>query len=424
MPDNGAAESRLQAEVVVVGGGVAGITTAVEASEAGLDVVLVEREVTLGGRVARLNHYFPKLCPPSCGLEINYRRLRDNPKVQIYTLTTMDKIEGDEGAYTVTLTVHPRYVKPWAGDYTEWAKSCPVEVEDEFNYGLSKRKGLYFPCENAYPARWAIDPGVVDNAEFREWVKSCPDNGIDLDEQPRTVTVECKSIAWATGWKPYDASKIELLNYGKHPDIITNVQMERLCSPGGPTGGKLARRSDGGEVKSVAFLQCTGSRDENHLPFCSGVCCTASLKQASYVLEQYPEADVHMFYIDVRTPGRLEDFYQERQEVEKIQLHRGKGIKVDPVEGGLEVTAENTLTGELVKYTVDMVVLATGMEPTTKTEAPPLTTEMDEFGFMVQNDDASGIYGVGTNVRPLGVAETLQDATGAAIKAVHMARRS
>ncbi len=424
MPDNGAAESRLKAGVVVVGGGIAGITTAVEASEAGLDVVLVEREATLGGRVARLNHYFPKMCPPSCGLEINFRRLRDNEKVEIYTLSEVEKIEGSEGNYTVTIKVNPRYVKPWAGDYTEWAKTCPVEVEDDFNYGLCKRKGLYFPFENAYPSQWIIDASVVNDPKFQEWVKECPDNGIDLTEQSRTVVVECASIAWATGWKPYDASKIDLLNYGKHPDIVTNVQMERLCSHAGPTGGKLVKLSDGGEVKSVAFLQCTGSRDENHLPFCSGVCCTASLKQASYVLDQYPDADVHMFYIDVRTPGRLEDFYQERQAIEKIQLHRGKGIKVDPVDGGLEVTAENTLTGELKKYTVDLVVLATGMEPATRTEKPPIDAELDELGFMVQNDDASGIYGVGTTVRPLGVAETLQDATGAAIKALHMARRS
>ena len=141
------------------------------------------------------------------------------------------------------------------------------------------------------------------------------------------------AIIQATGWKPYDASKLGHLGYGSK-NVITNVQMERLCHPGGPTGGKLLKPSDGGEIKSVAFLQCTGSRDENHLPFCSGVCCTASLKQSTYVLDQYPEADVHMFYIDVRTPGRLEDFYQARQDNEKLNLHRGKGIKVDPVDGG------------------------------------------------------------------------------------------
>ncbi len=424
MPDNGADESRLKTGLVVVGGGIAGITTAVEASEAGLDVVLIEREPTLGGRVIRMNQYFPKLCPPSCGLEINYRRLRDNTKVNVLTLAEVEKIEGEEGAYTVHIKVKPRYVKPWAGDYTDWAKDCPVEYDDDFNYGMAKRKALYYPCENAYPAQWLVDERAVSDDSFKNWVKDCPDGAIDLDEQPRTLIVETPSVAWATGWVPYDPANLEELGYGKHPDVITNVMMERLMAHGGPTQGKMQKVSDGSEVKSVAFLQCAGSRDENHLPFCSGICCTASLKQCSYVLEQSPETDVHMFYIDVRTPGRLEDFYRARQDVDKIHLHRGKAVKVEVADNGLVVTAENTLTGDLQQVTVDLVVLATGMQPATSIDKPPVDVEMDENGFIVQNDEPAGLYGVGTSVRPLDVASVLQDATGAAIKAIQMARRS
>lgn len=422
-PDKAGGDPRT-VDLLVVGGGIAGLTTAVEASEAGLTVALVEREPTLGGRVARFHHYFPKLCPPSCGLEINFQRLRNNPDVTVHTLSDVTRVEGDAGDYTVTVHEKPRYVKPGAMDYTEWAKSCPVELDDPFNYGVAKRKALFYPAENSYPPRWVVDERAVDNPEFVEWAKGCPDGNIDLEMQPLQHTYKAKSIAWATGWVPYDANRLDLLGYSDHDDVITNVQFERVSAPGGHTGGKLIAPS-GREINSVAFVQCAGSRDRDHLPFCSGVCCTASLKQASYVREKLPEADVHMFYIDVRTPGRLEDFYQDRQEDEKIQLHRGKVARVEKAEGGaLVVTAENTLTGALESVTVDLVVLATGMQPATALEKPPVEIELDENGFIVQNDEPAGIYGVGTNVRPLAVAETLQDATGAAMKALQMARRS
>ncbi len=413
----------LKAELLVVGGGIAGITTAIEAAEAGLEVAIVEREACLGGRVARFHQYFPKLCPPTCGLEINFRRIRENPSLHVYTLAKVEKIEGHEGNYKVFVRVKPRFVQPWSQDYSEWAKGCPIELDDPFNYGIGKRKALYRPYESAYPTQFVVDERAIEIPEFRDWVKMCPDGGIDLEMKPYTLSIETPSIAWATGWQPYNANNLDLLSYGKHPDIITNVMMERLAAGNGPTEGKILKLSDNTEPKSVAFVQCAGSRDEKHLPFCSGVCCLASLKQATYLLEQNPEIEVHIFYIDVRTPGRLEDFYQARQEIEKIKLHRGKVAKVEITPQGLQVIAENTLTGELQKVIVDLVVLATGMQPSTKEEPPPLEIPQDENGFLIQTDDAAGIYGVGTCVRPLDVAGTLQDATGAAIKALLMARR-
>ena len=418
-----AGEDARTVDLLVVGGGIAGLTTAIEASEAGLQVALIEREPTLGGRVARFHHYFPKLCPPSCGLEINFRRLRENERVKVHTLTTIEKVEGTAGNYTVILKIKPRYVKPNSMDYTTWAESCPVELDDPFNYGMNKRKALYYPAENAFPAQWVVDERAVKDPAFVDWAKSCPDGGIDLEMGEQTITYSAKSIALATGWVPYDANKLDLLGYGSDPDIITNVQFERLSAPNGPTGGKLQAPS-GKEIKSVAFVQCAGSRDRDHLPFCSGVCCAASLKQTSYLREKLPESAIHMFYIDVRTPGRLEDFYQDRQEDPVITLHRGKVAKVERNGAGLKVTAENTLTGNLETVEVDLVVLATGMQPATALEKPVAEVELDEYGFIVQSDEATGVYGVGTAVRPLAVAETLQDATGAAMKALQMARRS
>ncbi len=410
-------------DLLVVGGGVAGITTAIEAAEAGLTVALVEKEASLGGRVSRFHHYFPKLCPPSCGLEINFRRLRSNTNVKVFTLASIEKIEGDAPSIQATVKIKPRYTKPVSFDYTAWAESCPVEFEDDFNYGMNSRKGVFYPWENAYPPQWMVDERAIGNAEFEEWAKSDPAGGIDLTQAEETVVLTAKSVAWATGWKPYDPTNLTELGFGSSPDILTNVMFERLSAPNGPTGGKLEAPS-GKEVKRIAFVQCAGSRDENHLPFCSGVCCAASLKQATYVRDKLPEADIHMFYIDVRTPGRLEDFYQDRQEDEKINLHRGKVAKVETVGDGLQVTAENTLTGDLEQVTVDLVVLATGMQPTAAVEKLPFNANLDENGFFIQDDEASAHYGVGTAVRPSGVAETLQDATGAAIKALQMARRS
>lgn len=423
MSQDQAAGTAREVDLLVVGGGVAGVTTAVEAAEAGLTVALVEREPSLGGRVARFYHYFPKLCPPSCGLEINYQRIRKNPRITVHTLAEVSELKGQEGDYTATVRVKPRYVKPDAMDYTEFAKECPVELDNPFDYDLSKRKALYYPHEHAFPAQWVVDERALGDQAFIDWARTAPDGGIDLDQKEETLAFKAKSVAWATGWVPYDPKKLDLLGYGSDPDVVTNVMFERLSAPNGPMHGELKAPS-GREVKRVAFVQCAGSRDKDHLPFCSGVCCTASLKQASYVRDKLPEAQIHMFYIDVRTPGRLEDFYQDRQEDPQINLHRGKVAKVEKVEGGLAVTAENTLTGDLETVEVDLVVLATGMQPATALEKPPVEVELDENGFFVQQDEPTGIYGVGTNVRPLAVAETLQDATGAAMKAVLMARRS
>ncbi len=410
-------------DLIVVGGGVAGVTTAIEAAEAGLKVALVEKEASLGGRVARFHHYFPKLCPPSCGLEINYRRLRSNPNVKVFTLAEIEKIEGDAPSISATIKVKPRYTKPVGFDYTAWAESCPVEFEDDYNYGMKSHKALCYPWENAYPAQWMVDERAIGNAEFEEWAKADPAGGIDLTQAEETITLTAKSMAWATGWKPYDPNNLTELGYGTSPDVLTNVMFERLSAPNGPTAGKIEAPS-GKEIKRVAFVQCAGSRDETHMPFCSGVCCSASLKQASYLREKLPEADIHMFYIDVRTPGRLEDFYQARQDDEKINLHRGKVAKVEQAADGLVVTAENTLTGDTENVTVDLVVLATGMQPSAATDGLPINANLDDNGFFIQEDEASAHYGVGTAVRPLGVAETLQDATGAAMKALQMARRS
>ncbi|MFH2001233.1 MAG: CoB--CoM heterodisulfide reductase iron-sulfur subunit A family protein [Planctomycetota bacterium] len=410
---------QLSAQLLVVGGGIAGITAALEAAEAGFEVVLVEREAFMGGRVSAMNKYFPKLCPPTCGLEINFRRLRQNPRIRFLTLTEVTKVSGERGSYEITLTQNPRFVNEKCTACGECEEVCEIEIPNAFNQNLNMRKAIYLPHEMAFPLRHTVHPDYAKDERMKKCVDACKYGAIDLDMKPKTYTVQAKSIIWATGWKPYDATKLENLGFGTCKNVVTNVMLERMAAVNGPTKGKILRPSDQKEVKSVAFVQCAGSRDENHLPYCSGVCCLASMKQASYVRELYPDAEITIFYIDIRAPGRLEDVYVKMQADGKLEFHRGKVAKVVevPGSGNLLVKAENTLTGKLTQKEVELVVLATGMVPNVSDEPPPVKVEQDDWGFLVV-DDKTGLVGAGTAVRPMEVSATVQDATGAVLKSI------
>jgi len=409
----------LSADLCVVGGGMAGITAALEAAETGRTVVLIEKEAFLGGRVARMFHYFPKLCPPTCGLEINFRRIRQNPRIRFFTLSEVESIAGDRGAYTIAVRRNPRFVNGKCTACGDCEKACEIERPDEFNYGMGKTKAVYLPHPMAFPPRYVVDPAFAKDERMKACAAACSYDAIDLDMEAETLEIKAGAVIWATGWKPYDATRIDNLGYGRWANVITNVVMERLASPSGPTEGKILRTSDGAEPKKVVFVQCAGSRDENHLPYCSAVCCAASIKQARYVRESLPDAEVHIFYIDVRTPGRLEDFYVAGQADEKIHFHRGKVAKVTekPATKNLVVEAENTLTGEKTEMEADLVVLATGMVPNTADSPPPIETQRDDFGFL-QDTGEGGVIGAGVSCRPQDVAATVQDATGRALQAI------
>lgn len=415
----GPVEENMKTDTLVVGGGVTGMTTAIETAEVNKHVILLEKEPSIGGRVAATNQYFPKLCPPTCGIEINLKRIRMNPYIRVLTLAEVEGISGNPGDYEVKVKLNPRFVNEKCTACGECEKVCEIERENGFNYGLDKTKAIYLPHLMAYPQRYVIDPQYVNDEKMKKCVEACQYDAIELDMKPQTVTIKCGAIVWATGWKPYDATKIENLGFGKYKNVVTNVIMERLAAENGPTGGKILRPSDQKEIKKIGFVQCAGSRDENHLPYCSAVCCLASMKQATYIRSQYPEAEVYIFYIDIRSPGRLEDFYTKVQEDEKFHFHRGKVAKIteNPENQNLILHAENTLTSEITKTEVDMAVLAVGMVPNTADDPPPLETPRDEFGF-IEADSGIGVIGAGTVMRPLDVASSIQDATGAALKAI------
>ena len=417
-------QDTIQADTLVVGGGIAGMTSAIESAEVGKEVILVEKLPSLGGRVMGSNQYFPKLCPPACGIEINLKRLRATDKVRILTLTEITAVSGGPGAYTVTLTVRPRYINEKCTACGDCAGVCELERENDFNYGMDKTKAVFLPHMMAFPMRYVVDEKFAADPAMKKCAEACQYGAFDLDMKPRTITATVKALVWATGWRPYDATKLDNLAFGKAKNVITNVMMERLAAPSGPTQGKLSRPSDQKEITKIGFVQCAGSRDENHLAYCSAICCLASMKQATYVREQYPEAEVHMFYIDVRSPGRFEDFYVKMQADEKFFFHRGKVGKIteDAATGNVILEAENTMTGQIVKTEVEMAVLATGMVPNTADNPPPVDMLLDEFGFIVPDSDP-GIIGTATAVRPCDVASSIQDATGAAMRALTVEAR-
>lgn len=403
--------------ILVIGGGISGITAAIEAAEAGYDAVLVEQNPYLGGRVSRAHQYFPKLCIPSCGLEINFRRIKTNPKIKVITQAEVKDITGKKGAYEVTVEVTPRMVNDNCTLCGKCAEVCPVERPDEFNLGMSKTKAIYLPNSMAFPARYAIDKSVCPGTSCGKCVEACAYKAIDLGMPAQTLTLKVGGIVVATGWKPYDASKLDNLGFGKYPNVITNVMMERLAAVDGPTGGKILRPSDGQPPKSVAFVQCAGSRDQNHLPYCSGVCCMGSLKQINYVKAQLPDAQSFMFYIDIRAMGYLEDFLRKVQEMPNVSLIKGKVAKITGEAGdALKLEVEDVAQGKKITQVVDMVVLATGLVPSIADKRLPGDIAYDDYGFIQPSE--SGIVGAGCAKRPVDVYHSAMDATGAALKAI------
>jgi len=407
--------------ILVVGGGISGLTTALEAAEVGKDVFLVERNPYLGGRVAQLNQYFPKLCPPSCGLEINFKRIKNNRRIRVYTLTEVKSVSGSAGKYQVTLETKPRYVNNNCTCCNACVEACPEERDNAFNFNMDKTKAIYKPHDMAFPMKYVIDMEAC--TKCGKCVEACKYDAIELDMAPKSFTLDVSSIVWATGWNPYDATKMDNLKFGQSTGIITNMMMERLAAPNGPTEGKILRPGDNKEPESFAFVQCAGSRDENHLEYCSYICCMASLKQITYIRERYPEAKVSVYYIDLRTPGKYEKFRENLMADEKVTFIKGKVADIIPeADGGVTVVAENAVTGAKIQEKVDMAILATGMAPAIQTEGAAFGLQMDNSGFIIGDADA-GMIAAGCAKKAADVVTSNQSATAAALKAIQVLRR-
>lgn len=400
--------------LLVVGAGIAGVTAALEAAEAGSDVVLVERDSSIGGRVTMNHHYFPKLCPPTCGMEVNIQRIEANPRLRVIAGTTVTAATQADGGWQVTLGSAPKFVNDRCTACGDCAKECPAKVADPYNLEMTEVSAIRLAQPDAWPRIFTLDRAACPEG-CTKCVEACKYEAINLTAEASEETLEVSAVVIATGWKPYALENLKELGGGELKDVIANVQMERMVSPHGPTEGKIKRPSDGEAPKKVAFVQCAGSRDVNHLAYCSSICCLASLKQAIYVKEQLPEAEVTVHFIDKRTPGRNEDMLDRVAAMEGIELVKGKIGSVEQDGGQLKLKSENVETGQLTETSADMVVLATGMVPNVSEANLPFDLELDDDGFGI-DDLSRGIIVAGVTRRPEDVASSVRDATGAAAK--------
>ncbi len=401
------------------------MTAAVDAAEVGYRVVLVEREAYLGGRVVRMHRYFPKMCPPTCGFEINARRIRNNPRITVHTLSTVEEISGIAGKFTAKIKIRPRYVTGNTSLDESITEQLTSERVNDFNYGMDRTKALYLPHDMAYPADYVLDREALSDADAGKLSEICPSGSIDLDMPEEEIEMEVGAVIVATGWRPYDATKIDNLGFGRYPNVITNVMMERLAAKGGPTGGAIIRPSDGKAPENVAFVQCAGSRDENHLPYCSAICCMASLKQARYLREKNESSKATVFYIDIRAVGREEKFYYDMLDDENVSFVKGKVAEIneDPESKDLMLDVEDTLSSEKLHEKFDMVVLATGMVPNTAETKIPFELKYDDYGFIDGATDVDGVYTAGCASRPCDVSRATKESTAAALKAIQCLNR-
>lgn len=411
--------------ILVIGGGIAGMTAAAEAAEVGYRVVLVEKEAYLGGRVARTHQYFPKMCPPTCGMEINVRRIRNNPRIKVHTLATVDEVTGCAGSFKARIKINPRYVTGECALDESVAEQLTSERSNDFNMDMDKTKALYLPFDAAYPNTYVVDREALSDADADKLSKIAPPGAIDLDMKEEEIEVSVGAVILATGWSPYNAANLETLGFGKHANVITNVMMERLAARRGPTKGEIIRPSDGKPAENVAFVQCAGSRDVNHLPYCSAVCCMASLKHVRYLREKNENAKATVFYIDIRTVGRLEKFYYDMLDDTNISFVKGKVAKIteNVVTNNLSLDVEDTLERNNLHPEFDMVVLATGIVPNSAGTKFPFDLQYDEFGFIDASTNIEGVYAAGCAKRPCDVSRSAKDATGAALKAIQCVKR-
>jgi len=363
-------------DVLVVGGGISGIHASLTLANAGKKVFLVEREPSIGGHMAKFDKTFPTLDCAACILTPKMSAVGSHENITLWTYSEVVKVEGYVGNYLVTVKRKPRYVNE---DLCVGCQECVMacvykeaKFPDEFNVGLGKRKPIYIPFPQAVPQVVVIDPArclQVKSGKCKQTcVEACADrHAIDFTQKEELVQIKVGNIIVATGFKLFDAKRIPQYGYGLYPNVVTSIELERLVTSSGPTGGEVLLR-DGRKPQSVAFILCVGSRDHRTNRWCSRTCCMHSMKLAQLVRE-HTGADVTVFYLDIRAPGKgCEEFYDKSLK-DGIQFVRGRVAEVTDwaltpdEEGKLVIRAEDTLAGLVRRIPVDMIVLAVGMEP-------------------------------------------------------------
>jgi len=414
---------------LVIGGGIAGIQSSLDLADQGYKVYLVEKNPSIGGKMAQLDKTFPTLDCAACIMTPKMVDAGRHPNIKLLTYSEVQDIKKDGDIFKVKIICKPRYV-----DETKCtgcgvcAQHCPVEVPNEFDERLGVRKAIYVPFPQAVPLIYTIDKDSCVDCGLCE--KVCQANAIDRQQQPREVEVEVGAIIVATGFELFDARKKEEYGYGIYPNVITGLTLERLLSASGPTGGHIIRPSDGKIPRRVSFVQCVGSRDEKSGNlYCSRVCCMYATKEAILLKEHISEIDVNIFYTDIRAYGKgFEEFYQRAKQEFGIKYIRGLVAEVieDPYTQNLFIRAENTETGEIIEHEVDMVVLSAGLvSPRNDNLKKILPITVSDDGFFAASNPKSdpvatkmeGVFMAGAAEGPKDIPDAVIQASAAAMNA-------
>ena len=431
-------ESPVTKRALVIGGGIAGIQTALDIADAGFEVDIVEKQPTIGGKMAQLDKTFPTLDCAACILTPKMVDVAQHEKIRIFSYSEVAEVKGFVGNFDVTIKKNARYVKEdictGCGACVE---KCPMKkVPNEFNLGMDNRRAIYIPFAQAVPKVATIDPNacnMLKNGKCGVCSKVCAAGAIDYTQKDEYIEEKYGAIVVATGFNPISMDKFDEYAYNQSKDVITSLEFERLTNAAGPTAGKLLRPSDGKHPHTIVFVQCVGSRcdscAEKGKEYCSKICCMYTAKHAMLTRDKYPDTDVYVFYIDVRTPGKnFDEFYRRAVEEYGVKYVKGMVGKVTPEGDKLKVQASDLLNNKQLHIDADLVVLAAAIEPdkSARPLATMLTASMDTNDFFTEahpklrpvESPTAGVFLSGACQGPKDIPETVSQAGAAAAKVI------
>ena len=429
-----AGETGVVKRALIIGGGIAGIQTALDVADAGYEVDIVEKSPTIGGRMAQLDKTFPTLDCAACILTPKMVDAAAHENITLYTYSEIEEVSGFVGNFTVKIRQKARSVnRELCNGCGECVAKCPSkEAPNEFDQGLTRRSAVYIPFAQAVPNLPVIDRETCIHFKTGKCglcEKVCSAKAIDYTQEDEIITKEYGAIVVATGFRTIPLDRYDEYQYSSSPDVLTSLEFERLMNAAGPTGGNLQRLSDGAKPKSIVFIQCVGSRSDDGCgkSYCSKICCMYTTKHAMLVRDKYPDVEVTVFYIDMRTPGKnFDEFYRRAAEVYGVRYIKGMVGKVADWHGRLRVQAADLLADRQILIDVDMVVLATAIEPdpTARLIATMLTASMDQNDFFTEahpklrpvESPTAGIFLSGMCQGPKDIPETVAQAGAAAVK--------